>query len=498
MKFSFFTFILDARLANNTAVLATLLATLGAANAASQATVAIDPAQAGAALTNQILGANIGNWFDPTLPGLADGMMRCGLVTTRWPGGSNSDLYHLANNGGCFGAYVNVNATFDNFVNSIVKPAGLSLAVTLNYGTNAACNGGGDPTEAAAWVSYAKTKGYAVSQWTIGNEVYGTWEKDLHAKPNDPATYANAVATGFYPAIKAVDPTAQVGVVVDANDPYAVANWDQIVLSQAPYDFVEYHWYPQGAGYEDDSWLISSAPAVLAQNLTTLKRGLATAGRPNTPILVGELGSVSQNPGKQSMSITQALFAGQVLGELMEAGVSRAMWWIAHGDCRDPSGGGNYAPSLYGWQNFGGYQIISDGLPEHGCTDAPKISRDTLLPTAQAFRLASLVALNGEHMLGSAVGGRDAADLRAYAMTNKGGAAVMLFNLNQSSSLQVTIGLSGVAQSAGVTLSYYDRAAYDQSRQNIWAGVTAVSLGAQALPLTMTLTPWSMTVVQFK
>ncbi|BDV40917.1 hypothetical protein [Methylocystis bryophila] len=494
----FFLLARHARLAVPTALSATLLATPLAAQGPQQASVTINPAQVGATLTNQILGANMGNWFDPTRPGLASTMAGVGFTTTRWPGGSNSDLYHLATNSDCFGAYVSPNATFDNFVNDIVKPAGLTLAITLNYGTNAACTGGGDPKEAAAWVSYAKSKGYAVSHWTIGNEVYGTWEKDLHALPNDPTTYANAVSTGFYPAIKAVDPNAQVGVVVDAGDRWGVANWDQIVLSKASYDFVEYHWYAQGAGYENDSYLISSTPAQLAQNIATIRQELAAAGKPNTPIIIGELGSVNQNPGKQSMSITQALFAGEVLGELMQAGIPTANWWIAHGDCRDPSGGGNYASSLYGWQNFGGYQIISDGLPTYGCANAPTIPLNTLLPTAQAFKLASLVARNGEHMLGSTLGGAGVANLRAYAMTNQGGTAVMLFNLNQSSSLQVTIGVTGVSQSSGVTVSSYDRGTYDWSTRNIWRGVTTSSLGAKSLPLALTLTPWSMTVVQFK
>ena len=483
--------------ATSVALLA-MLATPTAAQVRQQATVVINPAQVGASLTNQILGANMGNWFDPTLSGLASTLAAAGFTTTRWPGGSNSDLFHIATNSNCFGAYVNPNATFDNFISSIVRPPGLTLAITLNYGTNKTCNGGGDPSEAAAWVSYAKTKGYAVSHWTIGNEVYGTWEKDLHASPNDPTTYANAVAKGFYPAIKAADPNAQVGVVVDAGDPWGVANWDQIVLSQAPYDFVEYHWYAQGAGYENDSWLISSAPAVLAQNLATLRQELSTAGKSNTPIMLGELGSVNQNPGKQSMSITQALFAGEVLGELMKAGVSTADWWIAHGDCRDASSGGSYSSSLYGWQNFGGYQIISDGLPEYGCPNAPSIVRNTLLPTAQAFKLARIVALNGEHMLGSTLGGSGAANLRAYAMTHKGGTAVMLFNLNESSSLQATISVTGVTSTSGVSLSYYDRAAYDQSKHNVWKGATTTVLGATSLPFTVTLTPWSMTVLQIR
>ena len=65
-------------------------------------------------------------------------------------------------------------------------------------------------------------------------------EYDLHNPPHDPTTYANAVATGFYQQIKAKDSKAQVGVVVDGS-----SAWDQIVLTRAKYDFVEYHFYAQ-------------------------------------------------------------------------------------------------------------------------------------------------------------------------------------------------------------------------------------------------------------
>jgi hypothetical protein len=38
------------------------------------------------------------------------------------------------------------------------------------------------------------------------------------------------------------------------------------------------------------------------------------------------------------LSITQGLFAGQVLGEMMIDGVSRASWWIGFGNCNGTSG----------------------------------------------------------------------------------------------------------------------------------------------------------------
>ena len=72
---------------------------------------------------------------------------------------------------------------------------------------------------------------------------------------------------------------------------------------------------------------------------------LSQAGKSGVPIYVGELGSVNTNPGKQTMSITQALYAGQAIGTLMQLGVPRATWWLAFGGCNTTSTG-NFSSSL--------------------------------------------------------------------------------------------------------------------------------------------------------
>jgi len=97
--------------------------------------------------------------------------------------------------------------------------------------------------------------------------------------------------------------------------------------------------------------------------INSLKSELITAGHSDTPIYIGELGSVYIYPGKQTTSITQALYAGQALGELMNDGVARATWWLGFGGCDDNPHGDNFSTSLYGWQNFGGDMVFSDGLP---------------------------------------------------------------------------------------------------------------------------------------
>ena len=484
------TYTLTVTASNGTAVTKTATVTV-TTNATTS--VSVNQSSIGPAVTDQIMGMNMAVWFNPTTPQIVPAFATAGIKSMRWPGGSDSDVYHWQTNSLCQGGYADPNATFSNMVNDLAIPAGLNVAITANYGTNAACTGPGDPAEAAAWVTAALSSGANITHWTVGNEVYGSWETDLHTVKNDPTTYASAVANGYYPQMKAANPNALVGVVVNPGNSPA---WDPIVLSQAKYDFVEYHYYAQAPGSESDTYLVQQAAQAFASALNSVKADLASAGKPNTPIYVGELGSVYSNPGKQTSSITQALFAGQVLGELMNAGISRATWWIGFGGCSDASGG-NFSSSLYGWQNFGGYMVFSDGTPEYGCTSATAVPVGTLLPTARAFQLFSNVALNGESVLSANVSG-DTKDVRAYAATNNGGTALVLFNLNQTASQSVAVSLSSQASSSAVTIETYSKAIYDQSQNNVWAAPTTANLGAQNLPLTLTLAPWSMNVVIIK
>jgi hypothetical protein len=453
------------------------------------ADVTVERNTPGAVVTDQILGMNMANWFNLTAKGESAAFAAAGIRATRWPGGSQSDLYHFSTNTECDKGYVDPDASFDDFINDIAAPNKLDVAVTLNYGSNVTCTGGEIPAEAALWVAYALAHGNTVSHWTVGNESYGSWEYDLHPEKHNATTYAQAVATGFYPDIKAANPKTLVGVVVSPG-----YNWDQTVLANAKYDFVEYHYYAQTPGKESDAYLVGEAADEFAAALAEVKSELVAAGKSSTPIYVGELGSVYASPGKQSTSITQALFAGEALGEMMNAGISRATWWLGYGSCTNPSTA-NFSSSLYGWQNFGGYQDFSDGTPEYGCPDATAVPMGTLLPTARAYQLFSLVAKDGEHALPIALAGNDT-NLRAYAATAGTGTAIVLFNTSKTDNQRVSLAIAGMSSSTEVVETVYDRAIYDKSKSNIWEGPHKLSRGPQILPLKVTLTPWSMTVIQ--
>jgi hypothetical protein len=458
--------------------------------------ITVDQSNLGPAVTDRIQGMNMAYWYDPSTPAIVPALKTAGIKTIRWPGGSGANDYHWATNSLCSGGYTAPASAFDTFIADFIQPGDFDLALAVNYATDVACTGPGDPAEAAAWVQNAINNGNYVSHVTVGNEGWGAWEPDLHTIKHDPATYAAATANGYYPQIKAVNPNVLVGVGVN---PWNSPAWDPIVLSQAKYDFVEYHFYPQTPGSESDTILVQQAAQQLTTAINAIKAELQTAGSPTTPIFIGEIGSVYDDPGKQTSSITQALFAGQVLGEMMNDGVSLATWWLGFGGCTNNPSAQNFSSALYGWQSFGGYMVFSDGLPENGCQDSafPTLPAGTLLPTARAFQLFSKVAINGENVLTANVTG-DTTDVRAYAATNNGGTALVLFNLNKTVSEPVEITLSGQSATSSVTVATYSKAIYDKSQNNIWAPPTNTDLGAQSLPLALTLDPWSMNVVMIK
>jgi hypothetical protein len=452
-------------------------------------TITVDPSSSGPTISSLVLGANMAMWFDITQPGIATAIQTAGFAATRWPGGSESDSYYWKRNVVCSGGgYTSPNSTFDHFMADVAQPAHLDVAITLNYGSDSTCALPGDPAVAAAWVAYARAQNYQITHWTVGNESYGHWETDLHANQWDPTTYAAAVKNGYYPQIKTADATAQIGVVVSGG---GFNNWDQTVLANAPYDYVELHYYDQNPGSESDTGLILHGASRLATAVETVETELSQAGKAGVPIYVGELGSVNTNPGKQTMSITQALYAAQAIGTLMQLGVPRVTWWLALGGC-NTSSSGNFSSSLYGWQSFAGYMILSDGIPTpYECTGAPNVPLGTLLPTARAYQVLSQFAVTGEHMVGVSLGD-SLPTIRAWAATSGSGYALLLVNVDSATTKTAPLVIKGHSLPSSVSVTTYGKAQYDDSKNNIWTGPTQSSVTTGSI----TLPPWSLTVVR--
>jgi hypothetical protein len=465
--------------------------------AANAPAVVLNAASSGPTVSADAYGAEISTWYDFTKPFVNPSLAAANMHLIRFPGGSESDLYHWENGALCDpnAGYVLPVANFDNLIRDVASPLKADVSITLNYGSNQACNGGGDPAEAGAWVAHAKSLNSPAHYWTVGNEVYGSWEYDLHAKKNDPVTYSNAVRTGFYPAVKSADSRAQLGVVVDTPDD---AKWNKVVLRQArPFDFVELHYYPQYQ-QDSDSFLLGAAISNFVSDLAGLRKQMTAAGvASSVPIYLGEFNNDAGEEGKQSVSVVNGLFEGQMLGSLLNAGVPRATWWLAYGGCDQQ---GDYSKSLYGWQHFGTETMFSDGLPSaaEGCPNVPNIPGGTPFPSARALALFSQTAPAGSQVRTVSLPGSLGSNVRAYGFSTRGGYAMVLFN-NTLASIAVTARIAGASRTAfRAQLATYGKAQYDESKQNRWVGPVTQELGSVSSSVPLTLPPYSMTALTLR
>jgi hypothetical protein len=461
--------------------------------------VKVDAAVEGATVSSDVYGASLATWFNFTQPFVNPSLASTGIRLVRYPGGSESDAYHWERGGSLCGTqgYLTPKSSFDDLVAKVVKPLRLDLAITLNYGSNRTCDGGGDPAEAAAWVARAKTIGAPVRLWTVGNENYGSWEYDLHARKHDPTTYADAFRNGYWPAVKAADASAPLGVVVTIPGD---GRWNDVVLREAaPFDFVELHYYPEYVR-DSDGLLLGRAIDRFVAYLRGLRMEMTADGVPSSvPIYMGEFNADAGTEGKQSVSIVNGLFFGQMLGSLQSAGVPDATWWIAYGSC--DVRGGDYSKSLYGWQHFGSEALFSDGLPDptQGCASAPAIAGGTPFPTARVLALYDSAVPAGSKMLKLTVPTSLGSSVRAYAYARRNGYAIVFFN-NTLQPVDVVARIENAKRSSyAATLTVYGKAEYDASRKNTWSGPATQSLGTVSTSgVPLTLAPYSASALTLK
>jgi hypothetical protein len=470
-----------------------------------------------------------------------------GTKMLRWPGGSNADAYQWAgqypyssiyepeecnvtNSNTDPWAYDVIDATTDNawpnFQSYLAQAGGYETAVTVNYGTNATCNGGGDPYEAAQWVANAKANGYNVTYWTVGNEEYGSWEDDLH--PYSPASeyggtgghfgsyYTGGMngSSGWYQQMKNANSSAQIGAIIEIEGLNASDGWNAAILgcsdptgsttcgattTPASFDFLEVHDYAQAPGQESDSYLLNGAITDFDDAIAMLRQELVATGHSvNTPLMLGEFNSVYGDQGKQSMSIVNALYIAQMYGEVLKDGVNVATLWFGTGG--EQGCGNNNSSSLYGWQNYGAYDSVANNTSYNwtNCGNGPNVPEGTIFPNGRAVYLANLFGQDGQHLLSNSVGS-SLTNIRAYSATNSTGYNHMLLNLSESDSTTVTVSVSSPNKSSynGATVTY-GRTQYDESQYNEWPGPVTQSLGTVGSTVTLTLPPYSITVLEMQ
>lgn len=462
--------------------------------------VSVDAAQPGPAMMKDQLGVNLAFYYPEAFdPAYAPQFSSAGVGLIRWPGGSQADDYHWATGGASScDASQPVPHSFDDFMQTIPAALQADVAITANYGSNPDCTGPDDPNEAAAWVNYANNvQHYGIKYWTIGNEEYYP-QFVLSPIPYniDPQAYANAVATQFYPLMKAQDPNVMVGITTAVASAETMSastdNWDYIVLANAKYDFVEMHYYPFSYNTDDDTTVLTTWANQLAGDFSWARGMVALNGHPNAPIYLGEYDRDAGGPlavEHESVSIVNALFNAIVLAEVAKAGVPMATAWVGLDGCYPDT----LAPPLttaYGWQAFGSWGLFATAgvCPQYG---VPAL---TPLPKARAFQIMSQFIVPGESM--TAAASTDPA-IRAYAATNNGGYALVLINTDSTSIHTMPVIISNAQRSSySATTLTYGKQQYDESQQGIWAGPVPGNLGTVGTTFNISVPPWSITLIK--
>lgn len=488
---------------------------LGPASAFAQtsSTVTVNASSTLGTIPASAFGINTATWdplmTDTALPPLLTAL---GINTMRYPGGSWSDDYHWQSNTGTANSGVspNSNDAFDNFM-VLVNAVGATPIITCNYGSNGSGTGGGDPTEAAAWVQYADvTKNYGVKYWEIGNEIYGNgyysgsdWETDLHDTDTtaadrvgqaslSPEAYADNVGP-YVSDMKAVDPTIKIGVVLNLPDGGNGTDWSTRVLAELQnngtlIDFVILHWYPEYSGTywngsqnvffsnDNDAQLLAD-PASIPGWMQTVHSWINQycSNASNVQVFVTETNSDAGIEGKQMVDLVNGLFAADDYMTWLENGVSSVNWWDLHNGV---STDGDNSSSLYGTSTFGDEGILSLG-------QTPEPAAETPFAPYYGIQMLTHLGKPGDTMVTSTSSN---SLLTTHAVLQaSGNLALMLINKDPQNACTANVSLSGfVATSQG---SYYQ---YGETTTSI-AGPTSTTTGDT---FSVTVPPYSLTAVE--
>lgn len=344
-------------------------------------TIVIDPSMA-RPFARQLLGANVPAWLNPYRLSDETFISRTadlGLTLLRMPGGSWSNAYAWADceTGGedCYWPWAAKPSDFLRFARTV--NAEMIWTVSINGSAQEAAalvaffNGAvdderpiGPDSRGRDWQTvghWARLRAEVVSQepfpvryWEIGNEVYGAkgevgpncsewgWE-DVWTCDADEylrgATFKGVAYDGylaFYDAMKAVDPSIQIGAV-GVEKPDEWSDWGNRVIAGAgeKLDFYVVHYYPYFQPPENPAGALQqpqrSWPTIMADLRAAFDRHL---GR-QVPVAVTEYNLVSFQDSDNGQLMRRAVnlfFIADTIGQMAVHGVAIANQWdLANG-----------------------------------------------------------------------------------------------------------------------------------------------------------------------
>ncbi|MFD5752507.1 cellulose-binding protein [Streptomyces sp. NPDC127033] len=405
--------------------------------------VSVNASEILATVPATLVGANVAV-YDGLLADTATGtrVREAGIAYLRYPGGSHSDVYHWKTHTAENGAYIDPNATFDNFM-TMAQAAGAKPIITANYGS-------GTAQEAADWVHYANvTKGYGITHWEIGNEVFGNghygdsynWEYDTHTD-RSPAAYANA-CVDYIDAMKAVDPSIKVGVVLTTPGfepdgqvgPGDSGDWNDVVLAIAntKADFVVIHWYPYSSSTTEAEML--TKPQTNADVVTKVRADLDKWGVSSAEIFFTEL-----NGGKPRNTQAQALWAADAYLTLAAAGVANVTWWNLH------NGSAGTSTDVTGATDYDDEGLLSNGTGSEPAAQTP-------FRSYHGIQMLSRVAQAGDTLLRTF---SSSTEVSAHAVRRAGGGMdVLLVNRDPANAQTIELSYTGYQPRPAVTVDTY-------------------------------------------
>lgn len=382
----------------------------------------------------------------------SNALRELGCRTLRFPGGSLSDEYNWKTDTSLDNTWQWV-TSFTNFMH-IATNAGVNVFMTANYGT-------GTTNEAADWVRSANVTNHCgFVYWEIGNECYGSWETDYNTNPpyaaHDPWTYAMRFQS-YYAAMKAVDPTIKVGIMVTpGEDNYGVGlhyatnsrtglihfGWTPVVLATLSSlgvtpDFAVHHVYPEYQ-MDNDAFLLQAATnwAMDAANLRQQISDYSGPSGTNIELVCTENNADAGSQGRQSTSLVNALYLADSIGQISKTEFNSYLWW----DLRNGvDNGGDFDSSLYGWRTNGDLGIM--------------VGPNTRYPTFYAMKLMQYFAQPGDTILNALSGD---ALLSVYAAQHADGSvSTLVINKDRVNSYTRTVTLGGFAPNSAVTVRSY-------------------------------------------
>jgi hypothetical protein len=334
-----------------------------------------------------------------------------------------------------------------------------------------------NPDNQFDFLAMGRTAPFGIKNWEIGNECYGSWERDTNALPNHAYTYA-VRATNYIALMKAADPTIKVGVLgVPGESAYANGytdhpasnprtgqinyGWTPVLLTTLKNlgvtpDFLVHHHYPQwtdpsnvAASPDNDTTLLQSTgnwaadAATLRQHVTDY---FGTAGT-NVELVVTENNSDAGQQGRQSTSLVNGLYYADSLGQLLKTEFKGFVWW----DLRNGTdNNGFFGSQLYGWRTYGDLGMVN-GL-------------NTRHPTFYAAKLMQWFARPGDKILSAA---SDYNWLTAHAARRANGSiALLVLNKSLVTNLNAQIVLNGFTPATVATIRSFGISNDEAARTN--------------------------------